>query len=76
MSSLARFLSSHVEKGIVNLNAWYERLLKKVQKDPDDEASRQGLYHLAILINQTLPRPQTPQTPQAQRRFYYCHRTD
>lgn len=76
MSSLARFLSSHVEKGIVNLNAWYERLLKKVQQDPNDEASRQELYHLAVLINETPPRPQTPQSLQAQRRSYDCRRKD
>lgn len=63
--SLAQFLSKHVQEGIVDTNQWYKRLLKKVQENPKDEAWRQELHQLAVLVNQAPPRPQTVQ---AQRR--------
>lgn len=39
-----------------------------VQEDSKDEALREELYHLVVLINQTLSRSQKPLTIQARRR--------
>ena len=60
--SRARFLSNPLQQGIVDTNSWYKRLLEKVQENPRDKSSRQDLYYLAVLINQTPPRPQNPRT--------------
>ena len=66
-SSLARFLSKHVQQGIVDTNSWYERLIGTLQDEIGTEGCRQELYHLAVLISQTPPRPGAPQTVQERR---------
>lgn len=39
-------------------------------ENPKEKSCRHELYHLAVLMIQTLLRPQTPQTPQAVRRSF------
>ena len=66
----------HAQQGVVDTNSWYKRLLEKVQGNPEDQAFRQELYHLAVLLSELPPR--TVPTAPARRRSlgYPWHRKD
>ena len=69
LSYLGRFLLGPVHQGIIDTNSWYKRLFKEVQKNPKDEARRQELFHLAVVISQSSPPPQTQPRGLLRRQF-------
>lgn len=52
-TSRSSFLSMHVRKGTVDVNAWMQRLITVVQTT-NDQGAKDDLLHLSVFIGRTL----------------------